>query len=163
MEFKYIGDIVNTHGIKGEVRILSDIKFKEEVFKVGNKFYVGNKKEELEVTSHRVHKGFNMVTFKGITNINDVLIYKSEKVYIDASSIDVDGYFTDELIGMDVVFNGEVIGIVNNVLKSKAHDIICVEGSKKCLIPDVDAFVDEVNLDTNTITVIDIEGLINEN
>ncbi len=163
MEFKYIGDIVNTHGIKGEVRILSDIKFKEEIFKIGNIFYVGSKKTSLEVTSHRVHKGYNMVTFKGITNINDVLVYKGEKVYIDTNSVEIDGYFGDELIGMEVIFNNEVLGKVNNILKSKAHDIISVVGDKKCLIPDVDNFIKEVDFDKKIILVENVEGLINEN
>ena len=74
MNLIYIGDIVNTHGIKGEVRILSDFKYKKDVFKKGNYVYVGYDKDKLKLNSYRVHKNFDMVTFEGINNINDVLL-----------------------------------------------------------------------------------------
>ena len=60
MKFINIGKIVNTHGIKGELRILSDFKYKDKVFKKGFKFYVGKDKEELIVNSYRYHKIFDM-------------------------------------------------------------------------------------------------------
>ena len=74
MDLIYIGKIVNTHGIKGEVRILSDFEYKEEVFKINNKLIVDN--NELIIKSYRKHKNYDMVTFEGIDDINDVLKYK---------------------------------------------------------------------------------------
>ena len=82
MEYIYIGDIVNTHGIKGEVRIISDFKFKDQVFKKGIKVYVGRFKDELIINSYRTHKIYDMVTFEGINNINDVIIYKGIDILI---------------------------------------------------------------------------------
>ena len=58
MNYIYIGDVVNTHGLKGEVRLLSDFKFKDSVFKPGMKFYIGKDKYEEVVNSYRKHKNY---------------------------------------------------------------------------------------------------------
>ena len=83
MDLVYVGKIVNTHGIKGEVRILSDFDYKERVFKKEVSFYLGKEKQELMVSSYRHHKMFEMVTFEGINNINDVLKYKGDYIHVD--------------------------------------------------------------------------------
>ena len=79
----YIGKIVNTHGIKGEVRLLSNFLEKDLIFKNGFKVYIGSKKEEQVINTYRPHKLFDMLTFKGVDDINLVLKYKGEKVYIN--------------------------------------------------------------------------------
>ena len=79
MEWIYIGEIVNTHGLKGEIRILSDFEYKKEAFKIGKKMYIGKNKEEVTIQTYRTHKEFDMFTFEGLSEINDVIIYKGEK------------------------------------------------------------------------------------
>ena len=67
----YVGKIVSTHGIKGEIRILSDFDYKEKVFKVGNKLIIEN--QDYTIKSYRKHKNYDMVTLNNYNNINDVL------------------------------------------------------------------------------------------
>ena len=67
----YIGKVVNTHGIKGEIRILSDFPYKDKVFLIDNEIIIGNNKYIIK--SYRVHKGYDMVTLDGYNDINDVL------------------------------------------------------------------------------------------
>ncbi len=162
MEYRYIGDLVNTHGIKGEVRILSDSKFKEEIFKPGNQLYIGKAKEPFEIEKYRVHKFYDMVVFKGFYDINDVLIYKGEPVFINKEELQVDGYFDEDLIGLMVFYNDLFLGKVDSILKSKAHDIFSVIGDKKCLIPYVSEFIDQIDLEKGKIMVHNVEGLIHE-
>ena len=64
MEYVCIGKLVNTHGIKGEVKLLSNFEYKNKVFVVGMNFYIGEDKEKVTVNSYRHHKVFDMVTFK---------------------------------------------------------------------------------------------------
>ena len=64
-----VGKVVNTHGIKGEIRILSDFQFKDKVFKVNNSLIIGDK--SYVIKSYRVHKMFDMVTLDDFNNIND--------------------------------------------------------------------------------------------
>lgn len=164
MEFRYIGDIVGTHGIKGEIKIISDSKFKENIFKVGNILYIGKNKEPLSINRYRHHKIYDMVTFENLNDINEVLPLKGEEVYISKDEIKVDGYFDEDIIGLDVYFKDELIGKVDCILKTKAHDILSVIGDKyKCLIPWVDVFVIEISLDNKRVDVIGIEELLNEN
>ena len=73
MNLVYVGKIVNTHGIKGEVKIISDFEYKDQIFKIGNKIFVDD--ETLEINSYRVHKNYDMITLKGFNDINEVLKY----------------------------------------------------------------------------------------
>ena len=73
----YIGKIVNTHGIKGELRILSNFSSKNKVFIPQMPIYIDNQKEI--INSYRHHKMFDMITLKNYNNINEVLKYKGKK------------------------------------------------------------------------------------
>jgi 16S rRNA processing protein RimM len=164
MEYIYIGDIVNTHGIKGEVRILSDFKFKSDVFKKGIKLYVGRFKDELIINSYRTHKMYDMVTFEGLNNINDVIIYKGDKVYINRDDLKIDGYLNEDIIGLDAYVDDKKIGQVKYVMKSKAHEILVISDEEnKYLVPYIDEFVKSIDLKKKSIYINEIEGLINEN
>ena len=85
----YIGKIVNTHGIKGELRLIDNLtkKQKEEIFKVGSNLIIDEK--SYEITSYRVHKDYDMVTFLGFNNINDVMFLKGKNVYKERSEINL--------------------------------------------------------------------------
>ena len=76
MNYIYIGDIVNTHGLKGELRIISDFKYKTEIFKPEFKLYVGRQKEELVIKTYRKHKNYDMVTLIDVESIEDAIAYK---------------------------------------------------------------------------------------
>ncbi len=65
--------------MKSELSVI--FEYKERVFKINNILFVGEKKEALEIESYRKHNSFDMVKFRGIDNINDVLKYKGKNVY----------------------------------------------------------------------------------
>lgn len=157
----YIGKIVNTHGIKGEVRIKSDISHKDLVFKKGNNLIVDN--ELLEVNSYRIHKDFDMVTFLSINDINEVLKYKGKNVYIDKKDLKENILFEEEYIGLEV-YSDHYIGIVEDILKNKIYNILVVKNNKKeYLIPNIDEFIKKIDIDNKKIYINEIEGLIDEN
>ena len=85
----YIGKIVNTHGIKGELRIKDNLttKQRKEIFKIGSNLIIDDK--AYEITSYRVHKDYDMVTFDGFNNINEVLFLKGKKVYKSKDEINL--------------------------------------------------------------------------
>jgi 16S rRNA processing protein RimM len=89
MKYIFIGRIVNTHALKGEVRIVSDFEFKDRIFKENTLLYIGENKDKEIIETYRKHKQFDMVKFKGIDYINDVLKYKGSKVYIDESILNL--------------------------------------------------------------------------
>lgn len=157
----YIGKIVNTHGIKGEIRILSDIDYKKDIFKIGNTLYIGKHKTPLIIKTYRVHKNFDMVTFNDINDINEVLKYKGENVYINKNEIKIDGYFDEELIGLEV-YTYKLIGVVKEIRKGY-QDLLVIEGNKEYLIPKIEPFINKIDIEDKKIYINSIEGLIDEN
>ena len=124
MEKLLIGRFVNTHGIKGEIRIKSNFKYKEKVFRIGNTIIIDN--QEFIINSYRVHKEYDMVTLKEIDNINDVLPMKGSLVYIDKNNIKLndDEYLDSDLIGFSVYMND---------FKGKVDEIEYLNKNKKLL------------------------------
>ena len=88
-EYVYVGKIVNTHALKGEVRLLSNFEYKDKVFLSGKTLYVGMHKSKEIIETYRRHKQFDMIKFKGIDYINDVLKYKGAYVYALKNDIEV--------------------------------------------------------------------------
>lgn len=154
----YIGNLVNTHGIKGEVRIISDFKYKEIVFKKDSYLYIN--KDKLKINTYRVHKNYNMITFEGINNINDVLKYKGERVYIDESEFSFPSVLSEKLVGCEV-YGDTFLGKIEEVLKTPAQEILIVKNDKGSFqVPYVDFFIKEIK--DNKIYINVIEGLLNE-
>lgn len=155
-----IGKVVNTHGIKGEVRILSDFDYKDIIFRNGSHIYINN--DELIITSYRVHKCYDMVKFEGIDNINDVLKYKGFDVYIKRDDYKFPSVLDAELIGANVYFKNKNIGVLKQIQKGKLQKLMVIyNGEKDILVPYVDEFVKKAT--ANEIELTGIEGLIDAN
>ena len=163
MKYIYVGKIVNTHGIKGEVRILSDFKYKDKVFVKGFNIYIGKNKDNKIINSYRYHKIFDMITMVGINNIQDVLVYKGRDVFVNRDDLVLDDgeYLDDDLIGLDVVVNDQVVGRVTKYIKDRFQDKIVVnKNEKEYLIPNVSDIILDVNLKDGNIVVDYIKGLL---
>ena len=160
MELVRIGKIVNTHGIKGELRILSDFEFKDKVFKKGVKVHVGKKKKEFIINSYRFHKIFDMVTFEGFNNINDVEYLKGDFVYVNEEDLNLkeNEILKSKLIGFDVIIDNENIGKITEIFWAKANDVIRV--NENILIPYVDEFIEKLDKENKKIYVKNVRGLL---
>lgn len=164
-----VGKIVNTHGIKGEVRIISRTDFPEERYQVGNVLYIlQTNQEPLEVIvkTHRVHKNFDLVSFEGFENVNDVEVFKGALLKVPESQLgdlDEGEYYFHEIIGCTVVTDtGEELGVINEILTPGANDVWVVKRKegKDVLIPYIDDIVKEINIEEKKIYIHLMEGLI---
>lgn len=164
MEYIYIGKIVNTHGIKGELRIKSDFEYKERIFKKGFHLYIGKDKIKEEINSYRHHKEFEMVTFTEYNNINQVLKYLKENAYIlkEDLKLNEDEYLEEELIGFDIIENDKVVGKIISIEKtSPTNKIIEINyKGKRVLLPYHKDFILKLDLQNRKIEVKLIEGMI---
>ena len=160
MDLIKIGHVANTHGLKGEIRILSNFRFKENALKVSNKLYIMN--DELIIKSYRKHKEYDMVTFKELDSIDDVLIYKGEDVYIDRDTLEYSGYLDEDLIGLNVYNGKKLMGKVVEILKTNAHDILVIQNGKKHMVPNIDEFIKNIDLEKKRIDIKYIKGLVDE-
>lgn len=166
MDQVIVGKIVNTHGIKGELKVKSSTDFVEERFAKGAKLFIEyqGQKIEMTVTSHRFHKGHILVTFEGFRDINLVEKYKGCLLYgfKDESLLEEDEYYISDIIGCEVYNDGVLIGKVQDVQLYDHHDILVVQGKQKIMIPYVDAFVVDEDIAQKRIDVHLIEGFYNE-
>lgn len=166
MKLNLVGTIVSTHGIKGEVKIKSDSSF--ERFKKGSKLYIKNKDitKEIIIDSHRVHKDLDLITFNGLTNINDVLEYIGYEVYVDIEGLDEledDEFYFDDLIGLNAFDeDGKKLGTIRDINEVPQGIILELEKADKTTsyIPFVDEFIKEVDLENKKIIITPIEGLL---
>ena len=94
MDKVYVGKIVSTHGIKGEIRILSNFQFKSKVFVVGKKIIIDDK--DYVIKSYRHHKNFEMVTLNEYNDIN--LEYFHRALDLLLLYTDFNWMFLDEIL-----------------------------------------------------------------
>ncbi len=160
MEYLYIGKLVNTHGIKGEVRLLSKFRHKEKVFVKDFKFYVGKDKKEYIVETYRRHKNFDMVLFKDNYDINLIEHLKGSLVYINKEDLKLDKnvFLSIDLIGFDVIINDKLVGVINDVLDTPANEVLVLDTG--VMIPYVNAFIKNIDMEKRHVIVNDVKGLI---
>ena len=156
MNYICVGKIVNTHALKGEVRIISDFEYKSKVFKVGASLFVGESKDELLIESYRVHKNFDMIKFVGIDYINDVLKYKGSKVYIDKDKLNLNDeeLLIDEILDMNIYSNDKLVGKVSEYRSDNGNKMIRVNGK---MIPFNNDFISKIDKKNGIIYMHDIE------
>lgn len=160
MDKVYIGKIVSTHGIKGEIRILSDFPFKDKVFVVGNKLIIDDK--EYVIKSYRVHKNFDMVTLNDYHNINEVLFLMKKSVYFDKDSLNLSDseVLDEELITYEVLTNDGKKGIIKEIFMASANNkIIRVMLDKEYLIPVNSPMLEKIDKKNKCIVINIIEGM----
>jgi len=168
-EYISVGKILNFHGIKGEAKVgysknrLDFMLGLDHVFVRDNSEY-----KRLDISSVRQNKNFLIIKFNGIDDIDSLLHYKGNLLFVKESTVrenlDEDEFLIDELVGLSIYDNkdekklGFVIGVSNN----GANDLLSVKTDTKhiCLIPFVKAIVTDVNLKDKKIFINNIEGLL---
>lgn len=160
MEKVYIGKIVSTHGIKGELKILSDFPYKDKVFVVGKKLIIDDL--VFLIRSYRVHKKFDMVTLNEYKDINEVLYLLNKKVYVARDDLDLsDGEVLDEeLITYKVLTNDGKRGIIKEIFQaSETNKIIRVLFDKEVLIPMNSPMIVKIDKQNKCVYVNLIDGM----
>lgn len=154
------GQIVNTHGIRGEVKIVSWCDSPDFLCSFDVIYIDGS---PVRVRSARVHGGTVLAVLEGVDTVNDAICLRDKVVFIDRSGIELpDGrYFIADLIGLNVLDNqtGASIGTLSEVLTLPANDVYVVRGAREYMIPAVPSFVAEVDLAAGTLRVNLIKGM----
>ncbi len=171
MEYLNVGKIVNTHGIRGEVRVISQTDFPDERYQKGEKLFLfreGMTPLELTVAGHRRHKNFDLLTFEGYPNINDVEKFRDGILKVakdNLAQLAEDEYYYHQIIGLIVVDEDDKeIGKIKEILSPGANDVWVVQrkGKKDALIPYIASVVKEIDLANGIVKVELPEGLIDD-
>lgn len=164
MEYIQVGKIVNTQGIKGELKIIPLTNEKER-FEDFDRVFVGEDKEELSIDGIWYKKGFVIIKFDQYNNINDVLKYKEQFIYIDkknAIKLPEDNYFIFDIVGLEVFdMENKYLGEVVDVLQNGGADIYVIKKEdKQYMVPAVKEFIKDINIERKCMIISPIEGLI---
>lgn len=168
MTWYNVGKIVNTHGIRGEVRVMSSTDFKEERYRPGATLFLDDHRTELIVKSFRQHKQFDLLAFEGYETIESVQPFMNQTLQVHQSQLqdiplNEGEYFSHDIIDCDVYSEqGEHIGKVTEILSPGANDVWVVrqrDGSD-VLIPYIAPVVKQVDVDNKAITIHLMEGLL---
>lgn len=164
MEYILIGKILNTHGIKGELKVDVFTDFTDERFKKNSKIYIGKQHEEVSVKSFRIHNGFMLLTLNDLEDINLVLKYKNLDIYKSSDDIPpiTDGFFFRDFKDLDVYVENIKVGKVKYAESGIASDYLRVltNDSKEILVPINDVFIKGVDLNNKRVNIIKMEGLL---
>lgn len=167
MDFYNVGKIVNTHGIRGEVRVMPTTDFVDERFAKGQDLYLKGAGDPLKLTveAARQHKGFILVKFVGYDNINDVQAFRDHELMVsgaDQEPLEDGQYYYHQIIGLAVkTVDGDELGKIKEILSPGANDVWVVQraGKQDLLLPVIDDVVKDVDLAAGVVTVELMEGL----
>ena len=160
-KFLEAGQIVNTHGIRGEVKIVSWCDSPEFLCDFDVLYMDG---KPVEVEQARPHKGNVIAKLAGVNDVNAAMCLKEKIVYIDRDEVELpEGrHFLADLYGLEVrdAETGEVLGTIHDVLTPPANEVYVVKGgAKEYMIPAVDEFLAETNIDEGYVRIRLIEGM----
>lgn len=166
MELLEVGKIVNTHGLRGEVKVVPWTDY-PEVFEDIEYVYIKrrNESERLNIKGIKYQKNNLIIKFEEIKDIDEAQKYKNQVIYAEREMLGElpEGvYYIADLIGLEVVTDeGEKIGVIADVFNTGSNDIYDVkrEGKKNLLLPVIDEVVLSIDIDSKKVTVHMMEGL----
>ena len=154
------GRIVNTHGVRGEVKI--EVWLDSPRFLKSFKRLTLDSGEELKVMDAKVHKGFVIAKFEGVDDVNAAMRLKGKTLSVrrEDAALPKGAFFLQDIINARVVDeDGNEIGTLVDILETPASNVYVVKGETEHLIPAVPEFIKKTDPDAGLITVHLIEGM----
>ncbi|GFR35849.1 ribosome maturation factor RimM [Thermobrachium celere] len=164
-QYLKVGQIINTHGIKGEVKVYP---LTDDIKRFSKLKFVFIKKDEnynkVNVEGVKYFKNLVILKLEGIDNMTEAEKYKRVYLYVDrenAVKLEEDTYFIADLIGLDVyTLEGEYLGKITDVFSTGSNDVYEIKKDKKSiLIPAIKDVVKEVDIDNSVMKINLLEGL----
>lgn len=158
-----LGKIVDTHALKGELKIKSSFDHKDKAFKNHQELVLEDDKL-LTVDTHRVHKNLDMLKFKEINSYDDAIKLKNKVVYIYKDSLNLkdNEYTKAELIGFTAIISDKNCGkLIDFIEIASSKELLLIKNNNKnYYYPYEKELVLKVDLLKKEIHLEYIEGLI---
>ena len=156
LEYLEAGEIVSTHGVRGEIKVLPwsdgpDFLLDYDRVRIDNTEYI--------IENCRIQKTCNLIKLKGVDTMEDGQKFRGKIVKIYRCDAPEDVIFAAELIGVEVFYNGASIGKIADVLDYPGNKVYIVRGEYEYMIPAVKEFVLETDMNAGTMQVKIIEGM----
>lgn len=165
MDYIYVGKLLGTHGIKGELKLKSSFWYVDKVLKDGFNFYIGSDKIKVSLCKSRYHNGLYLVSFDDYLDINLVESFKNKDIYVLREDLNLkDEYVFEDYINLDCYYNDKYIGKVIDIVDCGSNNNVFYikDNEKEILIPLNNKFIDKVVL-SDRIVFKEVEGLIDAN
>ena len=156
LQFVEAGEIVTTHGVKGEVKVLPWLDSPEDLCDFERCRIDG---KEFEIQQCRVQKTCNLVKLSGIDTMEAAQLMRGKTIELYREDIDDEVIFAAELIGVEVYCEGAKIGRIKDVLDYPGNSVYIVKGDHEYMIPAVKAFILNTDMEGNRMDVKLIEGM----
>ena len=166
-DYLEIGQIVGTHGVRGELRVQPWCD-SPEFLCAFKKLYLDEKGQTFIEVKSRPHKNITLAKIKGVDTIEDAEKLRGKIIYINRDDITLDEgvNFVQDLIGIEVkdAENGTVYGKITDVLRTGANDVyeITDSNNKKYLAPVIDEVVAEINVDGGFVLIRPMKGIFDD-
>ena len=156
LQFVEAGDIVTTHGVRGEVKVMPWLDSPEDLCDFDRCQIDG---KEFEIEQCRVQKTCNLVKLSGIDTMEAAQAMRGKKIMLYREDIDDEVIFAAELIGVEVFAENQKIGKIREVLDYPGNSVYVVKGEHEYMIPAVKAFILNTDVEANRMDVKLIEGM----
>ena len=156
LQFVEAGEIVSTHGVRGEVKVLPWLDCPEMLCEFDRCRIEG---KDYKIEQCRVQKTCNLVKLSGIETMEAAQAMRGKTIELYRDDIDDEVIFAAELIGVEVFCEGDSIGKIVDVLDYPGNSVYVVKGKFEYMIPAVSAFILDTNMAENTMQVKLIEGM----
>ena len=156
LQFVEAGEIVTTHGVRGEMKVLPWVDGPEILCEFDRVRIAGR---EYNVESCRIQKSCNLLKVEGIDTMEAAQAMRGKTVELYREDIDDEVIFAAELIGVEVYADGENIGKIVEVLDYPGNSVYVVKGKHEYMIPAVKQFILATDMEKNEMQVKLIEGM----
>ena len=156
LPFIEAGEIVNTHGVRGEIKMLPWLDSTEDMCgftrcRIGGKDYA--------ITACRVQNTCDLLKLEGVDTMEAAQALRGKTVTLYREDMDEDVIFAGDLIGMEVFSQAERIGELTQVLDYPGNQVYVVKGEREYLVPAVKEFILSTDLEANRMEVKLLEGM----
>ena len=156
LQFVEGGEIVNVHGLHGEIKVLPWVDSPEDLVEF-DRCRIARKDYEIELG--RVQKTCALLKLKGVDTVEDAQKLRGKTVLLFREDIDPEVIFAAELIGVEVFENDVKIGDITDVLDYPGNSVYVVKGHYEYMIPAVKQFILSTDMEANVMQVKLIEGM----
>ena len=156
LQFIEAGEIVTTHGVRGEVKVLCWLDDPEMLCEF-DRCRIGGK--EYTIDQCRVQKTCNLVKLSGIDTMESAQLMRGKVIELYREDIDDEVIFADELTDVEVFADGVSIGKIVEVLDYPGNSVYVVKGEYEYMIPAVSHFILSTDLEANRMEVRLLEGM----
>ena len=156
LQFIEAGEIVTTHGVKGEMKVLPWVDGPEILCEFDRCRISG---KEYTIESCRIQKSCNLVKLSGIDTMEDAQAMRGKTLELYREDIDDEVIFAAELMGVEVFCEGKKLGAITDVLDYPGNSVYVVKGQHEYMIPAVKQFILSTDLEKNEMQVSIIEGM----